>query len=74
MGHLNKEEYNNEPVFFCKHCLSLRIRSTEDIDYCDTCGSSEIGEASIDDWGELYKLKYNHKYLEENNGNNKGRR
>ena len=39
--------YNNENVFYCKHCLSLKIRSAEEQDYCGDCGSTNIEEASI---------------------------
>lgn len=37
----------------------------EDSDYCDDCGSPDIGECSISEWEEKYKNKYGHKYLEE---------
>ena len=66
----HKEEqpnYNQEPVFFCKNCLSLKIRNVvgiEDSDYCDECGSTEIEQASIEDWQEMYKSKYGHYFLE----------
>lgn len=39
-----KEEYNNIPVVYCKHCLSLAIRNSDGIDYCDKCGGTETGE------------------------------
>ena len=60
-------DYNQEPVFFCKNCLSLKIRNVvglENSDYCDECGSTEIGQASIEDWQEMYKSKYGHYFLE----------
>ena len=60
-------EYNDIPVLYCKHCLSLRIRNIsfiEDSDYCDQCGSTEVGKSSIEDWETLYEEKYGHKYLE----------
>lgn len=61
-------DYNNEPVFYCKHCLSLYIRnipSVDDSDYCDGCGSTDIGECSIEEWENLYKNKFGHNYLDE---------
>lgn len=51
--------YNDEEVFYCKHCLSLKIRSADQQDYCDDCGSADIESASIFDWEKLYKEKYN---------------
>ena len=32
-----KEEvnYNDEPVTYCKHCLSLAIKIIDTYDYCD---------------------------------------
>lgn len=62
------KEYNNEPVFYCKHCLSLKVRyikHIEDSEYCDECGSTDTGECSIEEWETLYKNKFGHKYLEE---------
>ena len=38
--------YNEEPVLYCKHCLSLKVRFVprmKDSDYCDECGSTDIG-------------------------------
>lgn len=58
--------YNEEPVMYCRNCLSLKIRTVagmEDADYCDECGSTEISETTIQEWQELYKDKYGHYYL-----------
>lgn len=63
----NKEEYNNIPVYYCKHCLSLKIKGIaelEGLDYCDDCGATEIATTSIQEWEELYKNRYGFKYLE----------
>ena len=54
-------DYNNEPVFYCKHCLSLNIRHVlgiEDSEYCD------IAECSIEEWESLYRNKFGHNYLD----------
>lgn len=51
--------YNNEPIYYCEHCLSLKIRSADGQDYCDQCGSTTIGVTSIFLWEEKYKEKYN---------------
>lgn len=72
MSNLNIEnqhnEYNAEPVYYCKHCLSLRVRSIprmEDSEYCDECGAMEVGKCSIEEWEALYESKFGHKYLDE---------
>lgn len=67
-------EYNKEPVLYCKHCLSLGILNIEDIedtDYCDNCGSTDIGTAAIEEWEQLYKNKYGHSYLNYDGEGNK---
>jgi hypothetical protein len=69
MDHSKEEnqKYNDEPVFYCKNCLSLRIRFIpvmQDSDYCDECGCTDIKEAKVEDWEKLYIEKYGHKYIE----------
>lgn len=55
----SKEDYNNEPVFYCKTCLSLNIRIVgEDTDYCEDCGSTAIDTTHIDVWEDLYATRY----------------
>lgn len=59
--------YDEVPVLYCKNCLSLNIRDVagiNDSDYCDKCGSTDIGETFIDDWELMYKERYGHYYLE----------
>ena len=51
-----EEDFNKENVFYCKKCLSLRIKtvpSMKGLDYCDDCGSTDIVETDIDNWREL---------------------
>ena len=56
--------YNNEPVFYCAECLSLRIRPYNDnTNYCDDCGSTDILTAPIEVWEKLYEAKYGKKYI-----------
>ena len=68
MNELDKqkiEEYNSYPVSYCRHCLSLKIMTLEDTKgYCDNCGSTDIEETVIELWENLYKEKYNKKFLE----------
>ena len=59
-----KEEYNAEPVLYCKECLSLKIIGWDDQScFCDECGNTNIGKASIEAWEDLYETRYKHKYL-----------
>lgn len=69
MGSLSKEDhqhYNNDPVFYCKSCLSLKVKTivvSSGLDYCDECSSTDIGETSIEEWRTLYKNRYGFDYL-----------
>lgn len=58
----SKQEYNSEPVYYCKHCLSLKIMAFDDNDYCDICGSTDIDTTDIESWEKMYENKYNLKY------------
>ena len=64
---MNKKPYDDEPVYFCKRCLSLNIRELPIIryqDYCADCGTADVGIASIEEWKKMYKEKYGHDYIE----------
>lgn len=63
MDKLSKEDYNNEPVYYCTQCLSLRIRTLEDTEYCDKCGSTNIEQTHIREWEHMYAKKYSGNYL-----------
>jgi hypothetical protein len=73
MKELNaKDLYNSIPVVYCKHCLSLNIKSfmsnvnhyseeegiIDEYDYCDNCGATNLDTCNIDEYKELYKNKY----------------
>ena len=61
----NKQEYDNEPVWFCRDCLSLKIIKIDDKQcFCDICGNMNISETDIKTWQKLYENKYKHKFLE----------
>lgn len=60
---LTKEEYNEIPVHYCTCCLSLDIRTSNGLDYCNKCGSSDTWVTTIEDWEELYKNGYGKKFL-----------
>lgn len=61
-----QSDYNDEPVFYCKHCLSLKIRDAglPELLYCDECGSADIETASIEEWEKMYKERHGFKFLE----------
>jgi hypothetical protein len=59
-----KEIDEEDKVWYCKGCLSLRILELdEETLYCDDCGCADIGEATIDEWDTMYQKKYNVKFL-----------
>lgn len=51
------KESNDEPVFYCKECLSLAIKSVGQIDYCIDCGCTDIGMTTLEHYDELYKIR-----------------
>lgn len=55
---LHKEDYNSEPVVYCKNCLSLKIMILDDIDYCDDCGCTNLDSTDIESWNKMYEKKY----------------
>lgn len=64
---LSKQEYNDEPVFYCKQCLSLKIQTLGDyIDYCEPCGCTDIASTHIDEWKQLYRERYHKDFIEKN--------
>lgn len=62
-----KEEFNKEPVFYCKHCLSLRVKfvpNMEELTYCDDCGTTDIDQTDIESWRQMYRDKFGFDYLD----------
>ena len=58
--------YDEEPVYYCKRCLSLNIRPIPDLDgqdYCAECGTTDVGSANIEEWKKLYRKKYGRDYV-----------
>lgn len=60
----NQHNYNEEPVIYCSQCLSLRIRDIDGVNYCDDCGNTDLKEANIHDWENMYFNKYSIKFLD----------
>lgn len=61
---LTTEDYNNEPVYYCKQCLSLKIKVVGGFDFCDDCGNTNVGTAHVDEWDKLYQERYGEAFLE----------
>ena len=56
-------EFDDIPVAYCRQCLSLLVQEDEYVGcYCSACGSTDIGEALIEDWEMLYLRKYKKKF------------
>lgn len=61
---MNKEDKNidfdEEPVHYCKYCLSLDnpIMLDNDTEYCKYCGSTDFLDSSIEEWEKQFELKY----------------
>lgn len=68
MGNLREEiNYNEEPVFYCERCLSLKVRFVNGLpnsEYCDDCGATEIAQTDIEDWRNKFKNRYGYDHLE----------
>lgn len=66
MSNTDKEQYNNEPVYYCKNCLSLKVKTVlvdSGLDFCEECGSTDIEQAHIEEWRKLHKDRYGFDYL-----------
>ena len=51
--------YNDEPVHYCKYCLSLdNPEMLDGTEYCKYCGSTEFVDSHIDDWERQFEQKY----------------
>lgn len=59
----SKEDYDEEPVYFCRRCFSLRIKNVTGSDFCDECGSTDIGVANIQRWKKLYLNRFGKEYV-----------
>lgn len=62
----DKSSYDDDPVYYCKRCLSLNIRSMPFVDgkdYCDDCGAVDIECTDIESWKKMYRERYGHDYI-----------
>lgn len=60
---ISKEDQNEEPIYYCKSCLSLAIVNDGGESYCNECGGATIGRTNISFWVASYRLKYGKDYL-----------
>lgn len=51
-------DYNAEPVFYCKHCLSLNIQADGYLDFCGNCGSTDIEKTTLEEYDELHSARF----------------
>ena len=61
-----EKSYDDEPVWYCKRCLSLNIKQMPHMkgqDYCSDCGATDLASADIEEWKELYKKKYGQDFV-----------
>lgn len=59
----SKVDYNEEPVIYCKNCLSLKIMNFDGVaDYCDKCGCTNTDSTDIESWEKMYINKYGEPY------------
>lgn len=57
-------KYNDEPVSYCKACLSLAIKTGDgESTHCDVCGCSSVGRVNIDQWSGMFADRYGFDYL-----------
>lgn len=54
-----EDNYNDIPVFYCKHCMSLGIKEMAGTEgYCINCGSTDIGEVDFNEYTSLYRKRF----------------
>lgn len=61
----SKKEYQDEPVFYCVNCLSLKIKELNNskLHVCLECGTPKQEETSYDEWNQLYVERYKRQFL-----------
>lgn len=57
----SKIDYNGEPIYYCKHCLSLHIMDGDFVDYCNNCGSTDVDTATLEEYDELHLKRFGRK-------------
>ena len=65
---MNKIDYEEEPIWYCRSCLSMKILNSSGTDedfledptpcYCDDCGSTDIAVTAKYGIEEINELRY----------------
>jgi len=65
---MNKIDYEEEPIWYCRSCLSMKILNSSGTDedfledptpcYCDDCGSTDIAVTGKYGIEEINELRY----------------
>lgn len=55
--------YNQETVFYCKHCLSLAVIDAGYCGYCNYCSSTDIEEATLEEYDNIYYQRFGKKFF-----------
>ena len=69
----SKDTSNNEPITFCKTCLSIHIKTVEfedtdqAVDYCVACSNTDLETTHISEWEDMYEERYGERFLTERN-------
>lgn len=64
-----EDNLDEEGVWYCKSCLSLKIRNLDDDEdspipcYCDSCSSTNIGITDFNTWDKAYEKRYGFKFI-----------
>ena len=73
-----KEHPNNEPITYCKTCLSIHVKTVKlhngDVDYCVPCGNTDLETAHILEWEDLYEERYGERFITESKKKRDGRK
>ena len=64
---MDKDQFDDEPVYYCKRCLSLKIKQIPILgnqDYCEDCNSTDVSTTTIEEWNKMYEKKYGHPFVQ----------
>jgi len=65
----SKESSNNEPITYCKTCLSIHIKTVkfedteQEVDYCVNCSNTDLETSHVSEWEDMYEAKYGERFL-----------
>lgn len=61
------QEVEEEPITYCRKCYSIKVKYEDSIgmDCCGDCGCTDFSTTNFDEWENLYRNRYGHKYMED---------